>query len=161
LLQVFHLEPFNFDDPTGARVTDWGLRPDDATGAHSSPETTPKSSSASLNSDVSGGDNLRINFEWDAFGNGDVAVPEMLNAAVSGLGLGSGESSKSAEHGAANQDQDTAQSKKDDEKTVDAFEWSADNDVSWDNIFASQGNDGVQFDMSFGDQGDTEMQFTF
>jgi hypothetical protein len=157
---VSSFEPFNFDDSNGALVTDWGLRPDDAAGVPSSPETTPKSSSASLNSDVSGSDNLRINFEWDAFGNGDVAVPEMLNAAVSGLGLGSGES-KSTEPGAANQDPQAAKSNTDVEKTVDPFEWSADNDVSWANIFASQDMDGVQFDMSSGIQGDTEMQFVF
>jgi len=158
---VSSFEPFNFDDSAGVRVTDWGLRPDDAAGAPSSPETTPKSSSASLNSDVSGSDNLRINLEWDAFGNGDVAVPEMLNAAVSGLGLGNGESSKATEHGSTDQDQQAAKSKKDDEKTVDPFEWSVDNGVSWDNIFASQDNDGVQFDMSSFGQGDTEMQFVF
>ena len=142
-------------------MTDWGLRPDDVAGVPSSPETTPKSSSASLNSDVSGSDNLRINFEWDAFGNGDVAVPEMLNAAVSGLGLGTGEPSTSTEHATTGQDQQAANEKKDDEKTVDPFEWSVDNNVSWDNIFASQDNDGVQFDMSSGLQGDTEMQFVF
>jgi hypothetical protein len=157
---VSSFEPFNFDDSTGALVTDWGLRPDDAAGVPSSPETTPKSSSASLNSDVSGSDNLRINFEWDAFGNGDVAVPEMLNAAVSGLGLGTGES-KSTEQSAADQDQQAATSNKDNEKTVDPFEWNVDNDVSWDNIFASQDMDGVQFDMSSVGQGDTEMQFVF
>ena len=159
---VSSFEPFNFDDSTGALVTDWGLRPDDTAGVPSSPETTPKSSSASLNSDVSGSDNLRINFEWDAFGNGDVAVPEMLNAAVSGLGLGNGEP-KSTEQGATDQDQQAAASKKDNEKTVDPFEWNVDNDVSWDNIFASQDIEGVQFDMSSGSggQGDTEMQFVF
>jgi hypothetical protein len=152
---VSSLEPFSFDDGSAAQITDWGLRPDDTAGVPSSPDTTPRSSSASLNSDVSTNDQLRINFEWDAFGNGDVAVPEMLNDAVSGLGLGGAEASKATET-------EGKSKKEDDAKPVDPFEWSVDNDVSWDNIFASQDMDGMQFDMSSVAQGgDTQMQFVF
>lgn len=159
---VSTFEPFNFDSAGDTRVTDWGLRPEDAAGVPSSPETTPRSSSASLNSDVSANDQLRINFEWDAFGNGDVAVPEMLNAAVSGLGIDGGDSSKAAETETTNEAQEAGKAKKDDDKAVDPFEWNVDNDVSWDNIFASQDMDGMQFEMpSGGGQGDTQMEFVF
>ncbi|KAK3716472.1 hypothetical protein LTR37_006368 [Vermiconidia calcicola] len=57
-------------------VTDWGLRPE----PESSPELTPSSlaSHSSRESDVSQSDRLRMNMEWDAFGNGDTGVPEGL-----------------------------------------------------------------------------------
>lgn len=157
---ISSFEPFNFDGTTGAKAIDWGLRPEDAAGATISPETTPTSTSASLNSDVSSNDQLRINFEWDAFGNGDVAVPEMLNAAVSGLGLGNGEPSKAGDNATTDKGSDADKSKKEDDKPTD-FEWTIDNDISWDNIFASQDMGDMQFDMTSGGLDDTDMQFVF
>lgn len=74
-----------------ATVTDWGfppLEPD------SSPELTP----SSRNSDVSQSEKLRINMAWDAFGNGDTGVPEILTLQELGLedGLGGSKSEDTA-----------------------------------------------------------------
>ena len=157
-------EPLTFDGLAGAHVDDWGLRPDDATGLPSSPETTPESSNTSLNSDVSSNDRLRINLEWDAFGNGDTTVPEMLNAAVDGLGIGGSEIKFFEDDKITGDDQSakTADDKKKSDGSIgDPFEWSANADVSWESIFGDQGNAEPQFDFTSGNQDGMQMDFTF
>ncbi|KAK6437209.1 hypothetical protein LTR95_006594 [Oleoguttula sp. CCFEE 5521] len=84
--------PAFLDDFDSLTAEDWHFHLHDLgkeTGVPSSPETTPGSSSRG--SDVSVNDLLKINFEWDAFGNGDTAVPEGLGAGLESLGLGDGE----------------------------------------------------------------------
>ena len=158
-------EPLTFDGLAGAYVDDWGLRPDDATGLPSSPETTPESSNISLNSDISSNDRLRMNLEWDAFGNGDTVVPEMLNAAVDGLGIGGSEAKFFEDEKMTGVDQPAKTAddkKKSDDPVGDPFEWSAANaDVSWESIFGDQGNADVQFDFSSGNDDGMQMEFTF
>jgi hypothetical protein len=157
-------EPLTFDGLAGAYVNDWGLRPDDGTGLPSSPETTPESSNTSLNSDVSSNDRLRINFEWDAFGNGDTAVPEMLNAAVDGLGIGGPEIKFFEDEKMTGVDQPakTADDKKKSDGSIgDPFEWTANADVSWESIYGDQGNAEDQFDFTSGNQDGMQMQFEF
>lgn len=141
-----------FDDIAGIKSEDWGLRPDEPT--ISSPEATPQSSSASQNSDVSSNDRLRINLEWDPFGNGDVAVPEALNVAVGDLGLGGsdnigGEAGKKDTDGKATINSDLA--------------WSAEEQMSWDNLLPGlpSGDGDILFDFSSGGLNDVEMKFSF
>ncbi|OQO03193.1 hypothetical protein B0A48_11448 [Cryoendolithus antarcticus] len=84
--------PAFLDDFDSLTVEDWHFHLRDLgkeTGIPRSPDTTPGSSSRA--SDVSVNDMLKINFEWDAFGNGDTAVPEGLGAGLESLGLGDGE----------------------------------------------------------------------
>jgi hypothetical protein len=161
-------EPLTFDGLAGAHVDDWGLRPDDATGLPSSPETTPESSNTSLNSDVSSNDRLRMNLEWDAFGNGDTVVPEMLNAAVDGLGIGGGPELKffEDEKMTGGDDQPLAKTAEDKKKSDDStgdnlFEWSGNADMSWESIFGDQGAGEVQFDFTSGNQDGMQMDFEF
>jgi hypothetical protein len=153
-------EPLTFDGLAGAHIDDWGLRPDDGTGLPSSPETTPESSNTSLNSDVSSNDRLRMNLEWDAFGNGDTAVPEMLN-----LGIGGGAEPKLFEDekmtGVDQPAKPADDKKKSDDPLGDPFEWSANADVSWESIFGDQGNAEPQFDFTSGNQDGMQMQFEF
>jgi hypothetical protein len=157
-------EPLTFDGLAGNHIDDWGLRPDDATGLPSSPETTPESSNTSLNSDVSSNDRLRMNLEWDAFGNGDTVVPEMLNAAVDGLGIGGPEMKFFEDEKMTGDDQQAKSAedkKKSDGSIGDPFEWSANADVSWESIFGDQGNAEPQFDFTSGNQDGMQMDFEF
>lgn len=175
------VEPFNFDTMTGGQIDDWGLRPEDGTveGIQSSPETTPETDSqSSRSSDVSISDRLRINLEWDAFGNGDTAVPDMLNVAVSDLGLsasagaGAAEKSDSEQQEQKDKDKPAADEKKDAaaDKPVhapvpsavidDLFDWSNDTNTSWDSLWLGQSDEDMQIDFS-ADANGPEMDFVF
>lgn len=160
-------EPFEFGASDAAQIDDWGLRPEvtAVAGVHSSPETTPETDSqSSRSSDVSANDRLRINMEWDAFGNGDVAVPEMLNAAVGDLGLDNATGKKQEESTQKPAAEDNkAEGKKTgadvDVKMAD-LDWSSDAALTWDSLFAGQTADEMQFDFT-GDAPGVEMDFVF
>ncbi|KAK4541700.1 hypothetical protein LTR36_007409 [Oleoguttula mirabilis] len=98
---------------------DWGL----PQYSDSSPDMTPSDGTASSRaSDVSQSERLRINMEWDAFGNGDIHVPEALRMQTLGLGdvaeMGGGAAGKDG----GGQD--------------DEWDWSRDEEVrDWDTLF--------------------------
>ena len=112
-----------------SNVDDWGLRPE----VESTPDLTPsdQASQTSRASDISQSERLRINFEWDAFSNGDTGVPEILM--MQGLGLdetlGVGDDvTMAGADGAADE-------KKDGEAEKDV-QWNWSNDLmNWDAMF--------------------------
>lgn len=119
-----------------SNVTDWGLRPE----PESSPDLTPSSgaSQSSRESDVSQSDRLRLNLEWDAFGNGDTGVPEVLMQT-----LGLSEDTTMADAGADKKDGEESKKKADDQ-----WDWSSDL-MDWDSMFGAQAGlleaDGMEF----------------
>ena len=106
-----------FDYTADLRDAHWDLHPE----LESSPEPTPSdgTSQSSRESDVSQSERLRINFEWDAFGNGDTAVPEGLLQSLD-IGLG-GDGAMVDANGKET-------------KTDEQFNWS-DDMSSWDALF--------------------------
>jgi hypothetical protein len=102
-------------------ITDWGLRPS----PDPSPDLTPSdgTSQSSRESDISQSERLRINLEWDAFGNGDTGVPEVM---LQTLGLSEGEGEK-----------------KDGDKKGDEWNWRGDM-MDWDSLFGA--NAGLEGD---------------
>lgn len=161
-------EPLAFDGLAGAHLDDWGLRPDDATGLPSSPETTPESSNTSLNSDVSSNDRLRMNLEWDAFGNGDTAVPEMLNVAVGGLGIGGGPEPKVSKDEKMTGDDQPAKTADDEGEpffdfTSPSIPFTGNGELTeWQSFYADPNFGMDRFDFTSRDQdGGVQMDFTF
>ncbi|KAK3657997.1 hypothetical protein LTR56_000794 [Elasticomyces elasticus] len=123
-----------------AGVTDWGLRPDEMQDM-SSPELTPPSdavSQSSRSSDISEAERLRINFEWDPFGNGDTQVPEALRRLT--LGLGASPSNNNEDVDMTDGDGEKNEKKAD----VDEWDWSADERTDWNTLFgANAGLEGL------------------
>jgi hypothetical protein len=107
-----------------SNVTDWGLRPE----PESSPDLTPSdgTSQSSRESDISQSERLRINLEWDAFGNGDTGVPEVL---LQTLGLS--EDTAMADAGAEKKEGD------DKKRADDQWNWNSDL-MDWDSMFGAQ-----------------------
>ena len=116
-----------------SNVTDWGLRPE----PESSPSLTPsEGTQSSRASDISQTERLRINLEWDAFGNGDTGVPEVL---LQTLGLG--EDAVMVDAGAGKKDDD-------EKKADDPLDWHSDL-MNWDSMFGANAGllegDGMEF----------------
>ncbi|KAK3073171.1 hypothetical protein LTR53_005459, partial [Teratosphaeriaceae sp. CCFEE 6253] len=148
-------------------ITDWGL-PEDAPPL-SSPgsELTPPSSDASgrSSSDIGQSERLRINFEWDAFGNGDTLVPAVLKMRTlelaspgsnqgkasggGGSGGGGGEDAEMVDAD-ANADADVSgesgEAGKDGAKGAGAeWDWNGDERADWETLFgAHAGLEGLE-----------------
>lgn len=152
-------DPFNFDSTDSVQIDDWGLRPEHAAveGLQSSPDTTPETDrQSSRSSDVSANDRLRINMEWDAFGNGDTAVPEMLSVAnaVDFMGLDSSDKDKSTS--------DEKKADDDKNKVADPFDWSADSAMTWEGLFTEQEGGDMLFGLTNdGSLNASEVDFVF
>ncbi|KAK5130631.1 hypothetical protein LTR08_001890 [Meristemomyces frigidus] len=129
-----------FGESEGA---DWAL----LTSSDSSPESVGTASSRA--SDISANERLRINMEWDAFGNGDTHAPDGLGT----LRLGSNDSSP--ELGKAGENTNVAgAASKEDGKVADEFEWSRDEESDWATLFGENAglddmdvDRGLSFDM--------------
>lgn len=107
----------------------------------SSPDLTPSeqaSSEASRESDISQTERLRINMEWDPFGNGDTFVPEILR--LKKLELGAAKAAAGDDIVMGNADSGKEAEKKIEEKD-DPLNW--DSDLDWDAWFA--GGDDNEF----------------
>lgn len=110
--------------------SDWGLRPEGVDSDGFSELTPSDASASSRDSDVSQTERMKINFEWDPFGNGDTYVPEFLQMQT--LGIGDAADTAMPDAADKNGKGKTGDNEEADKPADDEWNWSNDDLVNWD-----------------------------